>query len=89
MKIQSTTAKEDLQKRLRRIEGQTRGVQKMLADDRECQEIMQQLKAIQAAVKNATSIFMRAYAKECLLEANNTEKQELIIDEIMDLMSKA
>ncbi|MBI5290252.1 MAG: metal-sensitive transcriptional regulator, partial [Chloroflexi bacterium] len=50
LKIANTAVKEDLQKRLRRIEGQVRGVQKMLDEDRECHEIIQQLAAIRSAV---------------------------------------
>jgi len=84
----SKAVKADLSNRLRRIEGQSRGVQRMLEDDRECHEVLQQLKAMQAAVKNATTLYMRAYAKECLLETANQGERELVVDEIMDLMAK-
>lgn len=53
--------------RLRRVEGQVRGVQKMVEDDRDCQAVLQQLNAAAAALQNATDLFVRAYAKECLL----------------------
>ncbi len=43
MKIQNQEAKEKLVQRLRRIEGQVRGVQGMLDEERDCREIMQQL----------------------------------------------
>lgn len=88
LNIQSAVAKEDLRNRLRRIEGQSRGVQKMLADDRDCREILQQLKAMQAAVRNATLLFMRSYARECLTQSNDITYQEVVVDEIMDLVSK-
>ncbi len=66
MKLESDAAKEALKVRLRRIEGQVRGVQKMVDDDRDCREILQQLTAIRAAVQNASEVFLRTYAKECL-----------------------
>jgi DNA-binding FrmR family transcriptional regulator len=88
VKSHSKAVKADLSNRLRRIEGQSRGVQKMLDDDRDCREIVQQLKAMQAAMKNATTLYMRAYAKECLLETVDQGERELVVDEIMDLMAK-
>lgn len=88
MKIRSEAVKEDLFNRLRRIEGQVRGVQRMLDDDRECREIVQQLNAIHAAVGNASQLFMRAYAKDCLLSAEGEERDVAeMIDELLDLMA--
>ena len=43
MKIQNEKTKQQLMSRLRRIEGQVRGVQNMLNEERECREILQQL----------------------------------------------
>jgi Metal-sensitive transcriptional repressor len=45
-----TTTKDQLQARLRRIEGQVRGVQAMVADDRYCIDVLTQIGAIQAAL---------------------------------------
>lgn len=89
MKVHSEVVKDDLQKRLRRIEGQVRGVQRMVADERECAEIIQQLNAIHSAVRNATHTFMREYAKDCLLQAREQENEgEELVDELLDLMAK-
>jgi DNA-binding FrmR family transcriptional regulator len=90
MKIQSTAVKENLKQRLARIEGQTRGVQKMLEEDRDCHEIIQQLNAILAATQNASETFMRAYAKDCLLrlDENDGAGREKLVDNLLDLMAK-
>lgn len=90
MKVQSGNVKEDLQKRLRRIEGQVRGVQKMLDEDRDCHEIVQQLAAIRSAVQGASLIFMREYASDCLMNAapDKTSRKELV-DDLINLMGKA
>ena len=91
MKIHSAAAKEDLHKRLRRIEGQTRGLQKMLDDDRDCREVLQQLKAVQSAIQNATGVFMHSVARDCLLNpaADDERSPEEIVDELLELMAKA
>ena len=90
MKTQSTTTKDDLHRRLRRIEGQTRGVQRMLTEDRACGEIVQQLKAIRSALNNATNLYVRMYAKECLLQAHELTKadQMILVDDVLKLMAK-
>ena len=68
MAIQNVETKENLIRRLKRIEGQVRGVQAMLDGERECQEIMQQLTAIHSAVQSTSRIFLQDYASNCLLE---------------------
>ena len=90
MKIQSQAVKDEMQRRLSRVEGQVRGVQRMLEADRDCQEIVQQLNAINAAVRNATYQFMRAYAKDCLLSTDELEAREAeaVVDDLLDLMAK-
>ena len=58
MKIENTVTKSKLVKRLRRVEGQVRGVQTMLEEERDCREIMQQLSAIMSAIKSTSRILM-------------------------------
>ncbi|MCC6167419.1 MAG: metal-sensitive transcriptional regulator [Caldilineaceae bacterium] len=89
--VQSEHVKRQIQQRLSRIEGQVRGVQKMLDDERECREILQQFNAILAAVQTTTDLFVRTYAKECLLniEATEVRDREAMIDQLLDLMVKA
>jgi len=91
VKLQSPAVKDDLHKRLRRVEGQVRGVQKMLEEERDCREIVQQLKAAQAALRNATDQLMRAYAKDCLLQDPTLDvaARAALVDELLDLMARA
>jgi DNA-binding FrmR family transcriptional regulator len=89
-KIQGREIKEAIQQRLRRIEGQVRGVHKMVEDERECQEVVQQLNAILAAVQTTADVYVRAYAKDCLLNMDTTEvrEREQMIDRLVDLLVK-
>jgi len=64
----SLDARDDLIKRLRRIEGQTQGIQRMLVDGRECREILNQLASVRAATRRASQELMRHYALSCLRE---------------------
>ena len=90
MKLQSEKAKGELNGRLRRIEGQVRGVQAMVDAGRDCREILQQLNAAAAAMRNASQFFMRAYANECLMETETVDRAQAqnVVDELMDLMAQ-
>lgn len=90
MKIQSDETRETLDKRLRRVEGQVRGIQRMLEEDRDCQDIAQQLTAVQAALRSATDEFMRANARECLLRAAalDAPQQAQLVDELFALLGR-
>ena len=85
MKIQNLETKENLILRLKRIEGQVRGVQAMLNEERDCKEIMQQLTAIHSAVQSTSRhIFFRIMPPICLTEMD----QEIPIGSVSSL-SKA
>lgn len=88
MQVKNAATKEELQKRLRRIEGQVRGVEKMLEADRDCHEIIQQLSAIKAAVNQASLLVVRSYASQCLLEVHEGESQQDIIEDLISVLSK-
>ena len=83
----SVEAKADLGRRLRRLEGQVRGVQKMLDQDRDCQEIVQQLAAIRAAAHQASLILVRSYAAKCLVDGSPGTAQQAI-NELVDVLAK-
>lgn len=79
--------RQDVQKRLRRIEGQVRGVSKMVDEGRECREVLQQLAAIRSAVQQASVSVARSYACECL--ADPTKRQDALVDELLNMFGKA
>ena len=90
MKIDNQTTKHKLIKRLRRIEGQIRGVQSMLEDERDCREIMQQLSAVSSAVKSTSRSFFQDYAVLCLAEIgeDKTRDNQALLQEMVDLLDK-
>ena len=65
------TDRTNLRNRLRRIEGQVRGVTAMLDEDRDCREIVQQLSAIRAAVQGVSRAFLEQYMADCLLDPDD------------------
>jgi len=92
MKIQDTETKTRLVQRLRRIEGQVRGVQAMLNEERDCREIMQQLTAIHAAVQATSRTFLQDYTAACLtemdLDPDSRVRQAKMVEEMIALLDK-
>ena len=81
-------AKERNQKRLRRIEGQVRGLQKMVDDDRYCADIMTQIASVHEALRGVGRELMRNHLKYCASTAIRAEgeRAEAMYDELVDLM---
>ena len=61
------TLAEDIATRLRRIEGQARGIQKMLEEERECEEMMTQTMAIRSALDQVGARLMEYHLERCVL----------------------
>jgi CsoR family transcriptional regulator, copper-sensing transcriptional repressor len=90
MKLGDSTTKEKITARLRRIEGQVRGVENMVAEDRDCHEILQQLNSIRSAVQSTSKMFLQEVASDCLLNADTIDrsKREQLLAEMLDLIGK-
>lgn len=78
------------QHRLRRIEGQVRGLQKMIEEDRYCGDIMVQISSVQEALRAVGRELMRNHLKHCAASAirSGEPKASAMYDEIVDLMHR-
>jgi DNA-binding FrmR family transcriptional regulator len=78
-------------KRLRRIEGQVRGLQKMVEDDRYCADIMTQISSVHEALRAVGRELMKNHLKHCAATAIRSSENEAseMYDEIVDLMYKS
>ena len=74
--------------RLRRIEGQVRGLQRMIEQDRYCADIMTQISSVQEALRSVGRELMRNHLKHCATAAIRTGDSEAnaMYDELIDLM---
>ena len=85
------TRRENVSKRLSRIEGQVRGLQKMIEDDRYCVDMLVQVKAVSAAMKKVEGELLKDHVDHCLASAIASddvgERQEKVA-ELVDLLSK-
>ena len=68
--------REALLKRLRRLEGQVRGVQRMVEDDRYCIDVVTQITAIQAALDKVALGLLEDHTRHCVIGADGTDQEE-------------
>jgi CsoR family transcriptional regulator, copper-sensing transcriptional repressor len=77
--------------RLRRIEGQVRGISQMVADDRYCIDILHQVQAVKAALAKAESEILKDHAACCVSEAiasGDVAEQRAKFNELVDLFDR-
>jgi DNA-binding FrmR family transcriptional regulator len=77
----------DMEDRLNRIEGQVKGVARMIVAQRPCMEVLQQLASVQAALKGLTKTVMRNYLERCATDAIKSG-DTAVYDELMEAIYK-
>ena len=82
--------KERNRKRLRRIEGQVRGLQKMVDEDRYCADILTQISSVHEALRAVGRELMRNHLKHCAASALSAggDEREAMYDELVEMMYK-
>jgi DNA-binding FrmR family transcriptional regulator len=71
------TLEDDIATRLRRIEGQARGILKMLEEGRECEDMLTQTMAIRSAVDQVGARIMEYHLDRCLLEGFDCDEERM------------
>ena len=80
--------KDILIKRLNRIEGQVKGIQKMLEEERYCIDILTQISAIRSAINKVGSIILENHIKGCVVNSIKEDNSEASIEELMKTIDK-
>ena len=83
-----TKDKSSLLKRMKKIEGQAKGIQRMLSDDRYCIDIVQQLSALSSAADEVSLLILQSHIEGCVTNAVREERGEDHIRELMTTMRK-
>ena len=77
--------------RLRRIEGQVRGIHRMVEEDRYCPDVLSQITAVQQALRSVSRELVRNHLKHCVTAAvrSSDDAAEAAYDEIVELFRRA
>lgn len=78
--------KQQLLNRLKRIEGQVRGVHQMIENDRYCVDILHQISAIQSAMNKVSLALLEDHTHHCVVSAIKGQDGEAAIKELMSVM---
>jgi len=76
---------------LKRIEGQIRGLQRMVEDDRYCPEILVQVSAAHEALRKVSQVLLRNHLSHCVtsaIQSGDERRAQTIYDELSDLFNK-
>jgi CsoR family transcriptional regulator, copper-sensing transcriptional repressor len=85
-------AKTSVLKRLQRIQGQVRGLSRMVEDDRYCIDIVTQVSAVRAALRRAEEEILRDHVAHCVedaIKSGNRRDQRKKVAELMDVFGRA
>ena len=79
--------KEGLLKRLARIEGQVRGIERMVENDAYCDDLLNQVTAVHSALSSVRNLLLESHIKSCVRESIEKKEYE-IIDELMGTLKR-
>lgn len=85
-------AKGSVLKRLNRIEGQVRGLSKMIAEDRYCIDVVTQIAAVQAALRKVEEEVLRDHVAHCVehaIASGDADEQRRKVAELMDVFGRS
>jgi DNA-binding FrmR family transcriptional regulator len=83
-----TPTKDQLLKRLRRLEGQVRGVERMVEEDRYCIDVITQISAIQAALDKVALGLLNDHAEHCVVHGTAAATPEENVEEMMAAVAR-
>ena len=81
-------AKGDILLRLKKIEGQIKGIQGMIEKEECCSNVLVQIAAVRAAINKVGGLMLENYSKQCILNTLNSDTEEKNIDQLIDTMLK-
>jgi DNA-binding FrmR family transcriptional regulator len=82
------TSHRDVDRRLARIAGHLEGVRRMIAEEKSCIEVLQQMKAIMSALESARNVLLKDHVQHCLGDAIQKRNTEAAVKEIEGILSQ-
>lgn len=74
--------------RLKKIEGQVKGIQRMIDEGKYCVDVLIQIAAVRAAINKVGVMVFENHTRECLKKALEEKQEEKMIEELIDVMIK-
>lgn len=87
--VMKTDIKKQVQNRLRRVEGQVRGLQRMIADEQYCVDVITQSSAVRSALSAVENLMLENHLSEHVIHQMKQGKEKKAISEIINIFNKA
>jgi CsoR family transcriptional regulator, copper-sensing transcriptional repressor len=87
--VNKTEYKKTLLNRVKRIEGQVKGIERMIEEEEFCGDILMQISAVRSALNKVGGIILENYAKKCIVQKQNLlDQSDDALDELIDIILK-
>ena len=89
--LANATDKEAIVARLKRIEGQVRGLQKMVDESRSCADVLDQIASVESALKGVSRVVVKNHLRRCAARAmssDDVDEREELVDELVGLIGR-
>ena len=80
--------KQDVIKRLNKIEGQIKGIRRMIDEEKNCVDILTQIAAVRSAINKVGGMVLEVYSNECMKNAVNSDDKDKVMAELMNAVQK-
>jgi len=79
---------EEIMRRLKRIEGQIKGIQRMVEEEKPCRDVLTQVSAVRAATNKVGSAILEKYYRRSMVEIAAGDRPDEAMDELLDTIQK-
>ena len=83
------SARGEVLKRLRFIEGHVEGVRRMVEKDEYCVDVLKQTHAVRKAIEKVEALILEGHLRTCAVEGMRNDRQDQVVSELMDLYAQA
>ncbi|MEI6132897.1 MAG: metal-sensitive transcriptional regulator [Bacillota bacterium] len=80
--------KTDILNRLNRIEGQVKGIKRMIEEEKTCADVLTQVAAVRAAINKVGGLILEKHSKECMNNSLTSENKQQELDELLNTIQK-
>ncbi|MGF6905555.1 metal-sensitive transcriptional regulator [Fusobacterium sp. PH5-44] len=88
LKVENTEFKKNLSTRLNRIEGQLRGIKKMVENDIHCDDVLNQISSVKAALNGVSKMVLESHIKHCLVEDIKSGQEDKVLEGFLYTLNK-
>jgi len=84
----SEESKKDIQVRLSRIEGQVKGIRRMIDEDKSCVDVLTQIAAVRSAVNKVGGLILERYSADCVIKSASSDDRDAELQELVNTIQK-